>query len=972
MLKLPAQTFSVGTLGSTDPKYQEWAQNFAGVPLVNLPDKFEGTKADSDMVMNKIANIPGGAQQPTQGAPLTQGTAPIQNTGLVSTDLKFGEGGLKLNPILESFSKFLPSTATGDWKASPQFQAKLFDLDNLIKAQAGIYRMNDTEGLKGFGTDFDGTSLFTSTDNDDMRNNFGIGDTTLNNLGTILDTLGAFRSPEEAQSFVNNTKLAGSPEFAGELTGIMAKDGKAAAINHLLSSTGNATLDKLDGKDFKSMSAAFGAYNTVNNWDKMNAGQRSLSVAGLGMATYRYATGESLGARVLIGNEDTPKLTVGTALGLASAGVDVSTLMKNWDQYDTLGRLVMGANSASQIAVVAKQLGVLGPAENMGAAVKISAEQLGAAGFAAAPSMGVGAIVGPANSVPAGYVTVATGTAPNTVVAVPKGSEGTITKNPTSLNNVSGAALAALGAYQIYQNWGKGGAAGAVNGVVGGSVMNQGIAQLGQTNPYMGAAIVALSVLGGTVKNDTASKAVGAGLAGTAGYAAYQAATAGTSAAAAGANAAAGAADGAAGAAGSFAGLASVAAAGYGAYQAYRNSNMSGEQKARTIRQTAERAAASYATAGVSELVLAADKKFLGGTVNKAYQLADKLDLENFVFDKVAGSVLGKVGGGRSKDRMMRDQARKGFQQVGIIDENWEVTLADGSRVSAGLDKNDGQHEFADPSLIPVGNENRTLSAYDVDYTNDLDYTSSLMTSSLARLLGGGKNQGLDQVAGQLANSALGNVGYGQPMTPETFTKVRDNVRVWFAQSGLSTKEDAYALANQAYAEQRISEMDLSALHQGLNLVFDPSEQAYASASQLMEGRFNGIQLASNPKTPVQGPVLDMELDTDVFLKQAAEIANSLVGSAGVQNMPDGSQPMTDVNQINAALSEQLGSISPPLKFTVNPGSYGSAATSGLYREAYNSYQSPYAQFAEQTLTRQSKYLSQEELRQQNIQRFAR
>jgi len=969
MLKLPAQTFSVGTLGSTDPKYQEWAQNFAQLPRMTLEGRFEGTKADSDMVMNKIANIPGGAQQPTQGAPLTQGTAPIQNTMLMSTDLKFGEGGLKLNPILESFSKFLPSTATGDWKASPQFQAKLFDLDNLIKAQAGIYRVNDTNDLKGFGTDFDGTSLFTSTDNDDMRNNFGIGDTTLNNLGTMLDTFGAFRSKEEADSFVNMTKLSGSPEFAGELTGIMAKDGKAAAINHLLASTGNATLDKLDGKDFKSMSAAFGAYNTVNNWDKMNAGQRSLSVAGLGMATYRYATGESLGSRVLIGNEDTPKLTVGNALGLASAGVDVATLMKNWDQYDTLGRLVMGANSASQIAVVAKQLGVLGPAENMGAAVKISAEQLGAAGFAAAPSMGVGAIVGPANSVPAGYVTVATGTAPNTVVAVPKGSEGTITKNPTSLNNVSGAALAALGAYQIYQNWGKGGAAGAVNGVVGGSVMNQGIAQLGQTNPYMGAAIVALSVLGGVVKNDTASKAIGAGLAGTAGYAAYQAATAGTSAAAAGVNAASGAAEGAAGSAGgAFAGLASIATAGYGAYQAYRNDNLTGKEKAKVIRQGATRAAFAYASGGATEAAFFLDDKLLGGTLGKAYQKLDKFTPDRLIFDNLVGPMMG----GRSKDRMMRDQARKGFQQVGIIDENWEVTLADGSRVNAGLDKNDGQHEFADPSLIPVGNENRTLSAYDVDYTNDLDYTSSMMTSALSRLLGGGKNQGLDQVAGQLANSALGNVGYGQPMTPENFTKVRDNVRVWFAQSGLSTKEDAYALANQAYAEQRISEMDLSALHQGLNLVFDPSEQAYASANQLMEGRFNGIQLASNPKTPVQGPVLDMELDTDVFLRQAAEIANSLVGSAGVQNMPDGSQPMTDVNQINAALSEQLGSISPPLKFTVNPGSYGSMASSGLYREAYNSYQSPYAQFAEQTLTRQSKYLSQEELRQQNIQRFAR
>jgi len=117
-------------------------------------------------------------------------------------------------------------------------------------------------------------------------------------------------------------------------------------------------------------------------------------------------------------------------------------------------------------------------------------------------------------------------------------------------------------------------------------------------------------------------------------------------------------------------------------------------------------------------------------------------------------------------------------------------------------------------AMIPskAVDEVRPLSAYDVDYTNDLDFSSNMMTNALMRMVAGGKGTPIDQVAGQLGNAALGKVGFGQDMTEENFNYVRDNVRGFYFKQGIQTKEDAYALSNQMFAEGRIAEVDLVAM----------------------------------------------------------------------------------------------------------------------------------------------------------------
>jgi hypothetical protein len=86
-------------------------------------------------------------------------------------------------------------------------------------------------------------------------------------------------------------------------------------------------------------------------------------------------------------------------------------------------------------------------------------------------------------------------------------------------------------------------------------------------------------------------------------------------------------------------------------------------------------------------------------------------------------------------------------------------------------------------------------------------------------------------------------------MTEENYNKTMQNQRAMYAQSGIKSKADGYQLANQAYAEGRISELELVQSHQSLNMVFDNG--SYGQAQKLMGGRNAGIAAVSG-KAPAK------------------------------------------------------------------------------------------------------------------------
>lgn len=212
----------------------------------------------------------------------------------------------------------------------------------------------------------------------------------------------------------------------------------------------------------------------------------------------------------------------------------------------------------------------------------------------------------------------------------------------------------------------------------------------------------------------------------------------------------------------------------------------------------------------------------------------------------IGTSILGnaiQTRTGKSGDQQDRDTARRGFKENGSTnpEDNWNVSLADGTKVDVGIDGHDGYHEARDYNVVK--NDGKPLNAWDIDYSNDLDFVSGMGGMALSRIVNGGVSQGIDQFGGQLGNAALGNIGYGKDMTQTNFNKMAENQRAIYAQKGIKTKSDAFALANQAFADGRIDETQMISAHQSFNMIFDND---YKTATALMSGRNQGVGLMQN------------------------------------------------------------------------------------------------------------------------------
>lgn len=287
---------------------------------------------------------------------------------------------------------------------------------------------------------------------------------------------------------------------------------------------------------------------------------------------------------------------------------------------------------------------------------------------------------------------------------------------------------------------------------------------------------------------------------------------------------------------GTAAGVAGVAAGAYNVYQAWGEGGKTGAIQG-----------------GLGGAAMAAGLYALGAT-------------NPFVLGGVVAASLfgGAFKTGKSEEQQGRDAVRSNFQKIGLIDDDYQLTLASGMKFDIGIDGGGGKHTVADSSKLTaehqksgIDGENK-LHSYDVDYTNDLDYVASMGGNTLSRLLSGGKNQQIGQLGGQIGNGALGDVGYGQQFTQGNYQKVTANLRAFYAQSGIKSKADAFQLINQGYAEGRWNESDAVSMQQSANIIFDAN--GYSTASKLMAGRHRGIEVASKEadKPPAKVPPVRM------------------------------------------------------------------------------------------------------------------
>lgn len=207
------------------------------------------------------------------------------------------------------------------------------------------------------------------------------------------------------------------------------------------------------------------------------------------------------------------------------------------------------------------------------------------------------------------------------------------------------------------------------------------------------------------------------------------------------------------------------------------------------------------------------------------------------------GVLSGTVKTGKHKDQKKRDGIRDYLKNdIKLLDDKYGIALPDGTIADIGADGKTGQHAWTDKSRIgnnPYARE--MMASYDVDYTNDLDYASSIPGISLARILSGGSDQAINQLGGQLSNGALGSIGFNKDFTEENFNVVMQNQRSMYAKAGIKDRAELEELIGIMEKDGRLSSAEATAAMQGANMLY--GDKAYEEAKKLMEGRDRGIEV---------------------------------------------------------------------------------------------------------------------------------
>jgi len=131
-----------------------------------------------------------------------------------------------------------------------------------------------------------------------------------------------------------------------------------------------------------------------------------------------------------------------------------------------------------------------------------------------------------------------------------------------------------------------------------------------------------------------------------------------------------------------------------------KNDLMTDDEKAYKRHEAARKEYENYYTLGLMGGLNRS--KFSRGTMKKLDSVFEATDL--------GAKLVGAFGSSKDSDQLYRDAMRKGLQQYGIANDNFEVTLADGSTYNIGAD---GKHKLANLD----GSERHP---YDTDLTNPL------------------------------------------------------------------------------------------------------------------------------------------------------------------------------------------------------------------------------------------------------------
>ena len=230
------------------------------------------------------------------------------------------------------------------------------------------------------------------------------------------------------------------------------------------------------------------------------------------------------------------------------------------------------------------------------------------------------------------------------------------------------------------------------------------------------------------------------------------------------------------------------------------------------------------------------------------------------VIGTAIGAAIGAVVGviqtsgkfGHSREQAHRDMMRRTIQQSNIIqraeNHHFYYVLADGQYYNVGIDGSGGRamdinaktKTFYHPELLQAGKDQEhanklkgEMLPYDIDYTNNLDFTASVLARPLIILGMGGSNnrdqQEYEQMLGYLTNATTSNMG--REFTADNFEKMRGNIIAGIQRTGINNKSQLVDSISYLYLRGKVTKTDFNKAKMAANLIYD--KNGYQQAQNL-------------------------------------------------------------------------------------------------------------------------------------------
>lgn len=235
---------------------------------------------------------------------------------------------------------------------------------------------------------------------------------------------------------------------------------------------------------------------------------------------------------------------------------------------------------------------------------------------------------------------------------------------------------------------------------------------------------------------------------------------------------------------------------------------------------------------GVGAVVMPKDKMAPQGYADAVQLESSKISVPRANANSAAGALMGSLVGTKAGINGMSTESVATYSKWNKADRKAVDKGADGGSALVGaLTGLKKSNKFMYGAMLAF------LARYtheDIDEKNASQYLASLSGIALARIVSGRASKEADSDGIKLAKAVNAN-------NPADFAKLQVQTRALYANFGVNSKSDAYQLSNQAYAEGRINDSDLVAMHQVYDLIYNVD--AFGELEQLLEGREKGLEI---------------------------------------------------------------------------------------------------------------------------------